>query len=332
MKKFINPGEDLPTEIARGVVSAWGDRLQKLPQANVIVRKVMTLNKVGIIIGNGSGHEPACIGFVGEGMLDANAYGGIFAAADPITLLAGIKSVDAGAGVCLLVSSHSGDILNAKMAVELASDEGINVQTVLLYDDISSAPKGQESERRGTAGTFFSYKIVGSYSSEAEATLEKVMDMAKRVRDNTRTLTVASVAGTSPLTGKAMFEIPNNMVDIGIGVHGEMASNRVELQSANQIATMMTKQLIEDKPYKDGEEVLVLVNGCGQTTWMELVIFYHEVATCLQQHGITPVHPAIGSFITVQEMGGIALSICKVDEELKRYWTKPTDAPAFPHV
>ncbi len=331
MKKFINPEEDIPSQIAEAVVTAWSDRLKKLPHSNVVVRKNLDENKIGVLIGNGSGHEPACICFVGENMLDANAYGGIFAAPDPITLLEAIKACDTGQGVVLLVSNHAGDVLNAKMACELAECEDIKVHPVILYDDISSAPKEEIAERRGTIGTFFNYKMAGSYSEEAHS-MDDLVRFIEKVRDNTRSLTVASVAGTSPLDGEKMFQLKDDEVEIGIGVHGESAASTVKLTSAKDIAYLMTKRLIKDKPYQKGDEVLVIVNGCGQTTMMELLIFYKEVDNCLKEYGIKGIYPAIGSFITTQEMGGIALSFCKADEEIKKQWLKPTNAPAFPHI
>ncbi len=331
MKKFINPGTDLPSEIAEAVLAAWPHHLKKLPKRNVIIRKNLDKGKVGVLIGNGSGHEPACICFVGKNMLDANAYGGIFAAPDPITLLDGIRACDTGQGVVLLISNHAGDILNAKMALELADDEDIKVKPVILYDDISSAPREDITERRGTIGTFFNYKMAGSYSSEAQS-LDDLVRFIEKVRDNTRSLTVASLSGTSPLNGKKMFELADDEVEIGIGVHGESAANNVKLTSAKDIAYLMTQQLIADKPYQSGDELLVIVNGCGQTTMMELLIFYKEVSACLSEYNIKPIYPAIGSFITTQEMGGIALSFCKADEEIKKQWLKPTNAPIFPNI
>ncbi len=331
MKKFINPDTDLPSEIAKAVLTAWPHHLKKLPDSNVIIRKNLDPQKVGVLIGNGSGHEPACICFIGKNMLDANAYGGIFAAPDPITLLDGIRACDTGEGVVLLISNHAGDVLNAKMALELADDENIHVKPVILYDDISSAPKEEITERRGTIGTFFNYKMAGSYSNEAE-TIDDLVRFVEKVRDNTRSLTVASISGTSPLNGKKMFDLADDEVEIGIGVHGESAANNIKFTSAKDIAYLMTKQLIADKPYESGDELLVIVNGCGQTTMMELLIFYKEVASCLNKHNIKAIHPAIGSFITTQEMGGIALSFCKADEEIKKQWLKPTDAPAFPNI
>lgn len=330
-KKFINNPDEIVPEMIEGLLKAYPDRLRKLENGNVIAKQNMTEGKVGVVIGNGSGHEPACIEFVGNNMLDCNAYGGLFAAPGPYNIYDAILEAEQGAGVIVLISNHAGDILNSKMAIDMAEDEDINVQGVVLYDDIASAPKGEESERRGTAGTFFSYKIVGSYASMGH-TLAEVAKMAEKVRDNTRTLTVASIPGTSPITGEKMFEINNDEIEIGMGVHGESAAHTMKMVGASEVAKIMSKKLIEDKPYVKGDEVIVLVNGLGQTTLMEKLIFFNAVEEVLTSEVIKIYKPAIGDFITTQEMGGIALAFCKVDEEMKKMWAKETDAPGFPRL
>lgn len=328
IKKFINDCDNIVHDTVEGFVKAYGDKIKKHPTSNVVLRKELEAGKVGVVIGNGSGHEPACIGFVGKNMLTANAYGGIFAAPGPDTLYDAIEAADTGKGVCVLISNHAGDVINSKMAIDMAQDDDINCKGVILYDDIASAPKGKEKERRGTAGTLFSYKIVGSYADEGHS-LEEVVKMAEKVRDNTRTLTVATVPGTSPITGYKMFEISEDEIEIGMGVHGEASAHTMKISTAKEIAEVMCEKLINDKPYVEGDEVAVLVNGCGQTTYMELLIFYNEVEKILSNKGIKVYKPAIGSFVTTQEMGGIALAFCKLDDEMKKMWAKETDAPGF---
>lgn len=331
MKKFINEVDQIVEDTITGFVSAHEHKIQKVQGANVVARREMTKGKVGVIIGNGSGHEPACIGFVGKNMLDCNAFGGLFAAPGPDTILRAMKEADQGEGVVVLISNHAGDIINSKIALQWAAEDGIQAQGVVLYDDIASAGPENMEERRGTAGTFFNYKITGSFAEEAE-NIHEVVKMAEKVRDNTRTLTVASIPGVSPITGEPMFEIAEDKVEIGIGVHGEAAAATMKMTSARAIARTMVEKLVADKPYQEGDQVIVLVNGCGQTTYMELLIFYKEVGAYLDEKGITVFKPAIGSFITTQEMGGIALSFCKVDEQMKKMWEKETDAPCFPRL
>lgn len=331
VKKIINNPEELVSETVQGYVKAYKEKLIKLNNADVVARKVKSENKVGVVIGNGSGHEPACLGFVGKNMLDCNAYGGIFASPGPYAILEAIKEADTGRGVCVLISSHAGDILNSKMAIDMAEDDGYTAKGVVLYDDIASAPKEEPKERRGTVGTLFSYKMVGSYSEEGHS-LEEVVSFAEKVRDNVRTLTIGLKAGTSPITGEEMFDLPDDEIEIGLGVHGEAAAHRMKIAAASEIASEMVNQLLLDKPYITGNELAVIVNGMGQTTMMELMIFFNEVEKILTEKGISIYKPLIGSFITIQEMGGLALSFCKMDEEMKKQWIKKTDAVNFPNL
>lgn len=332
INKFINNPDDLVNETIEGFVKAYGDSVKKLPNCNAIVRKELNKDTVSVIIGNGSGHEPACIGFVGENFLSANAYGGIFAAPDPYTIYETIKATDTGKGVCVLISSHAGDILNTKMAIDMAEDDGILAKGVVLYDDIASAPKSEPiSERRGSIGTLFNYKMTSSYA-EAGHTLEEVVKFAKKVRDNSRSIAAAMTPGTSPVTGEKTFELDEGEVVVGLGVHGEAALQSYHNESCNVIAEGMIGSLVEDLPYKKGDEVIVIVNGMGGTTVMEQMIFYNEIEKYLSNKRIKIFKPLIGSYITTQEMGGIGLAICKVDEEMKKMWAKPTTAKFFPNL
>ena len=329
--KFINEPENIVNETVKGYLKAYGDKLKKVTDANVVARRKMTKNKVGVIIGNGSGHEPACLGFVGENMLDANAYGGLFAAPGPYTTLEAIKAADTGKGVCVLISSHAGDILNSKMAIDMAEDDGIIARPIVLYDDIASAPKSDPIwERRGSIGTLFNYKMTPSYSEGH--TIDEIVSFAERVRDNTRSIAAAMSPGTSPITGEPMFELTPGEVLVGLGVHGESAMMTYKDATCKKIAEGMINSLVEDMPYNKGDEVSVIVNGTGKTTMMELMIFYTAVEELLSKKGIKIFKPLIGSYITTQEMGGIGLAICKLDDEMKEAWTKPTDAPNFPNL
>ncbi len=331
IQKFINRPEDIIPEMIKGYVKAYRERIKKLPEADVIVRRKMTKGKVGVVIGNGSGHEPACIGFVGNNMLDANAYGGIFAAPGPNTMLEAIKAADTGSGVCVLISNHAGDVLNSKMAIDMAEDEGIMARGVVLYDDIASAPKSDPvSERRGAVGTLFNYKMTSSYAPGHS--LKEIVSFAEKVRDNTRSIVAAMSPGTSPVTGEKMFELSEGEVLVGLGVHGESALITYQNESCDQIAESMISSLIEDFDCGKGDEVAIIVNGSGKTTMMELLIFFGAVERFLSRKEIKIFKPLIGSYITTQEMGGIGLAVCKVDEEMKAAWIKPTDAPYFPQL
>ena len=291
----------------------------------MIVRaKPKAQGKVGLVIGNGSGHEPAMIGLVGEGLFDVNVAGEIFTAPGPERIVEGIKAADNGAGVLVCVSHHAGDLMNAEMALELCEMEGINnVDMVVLYDDISSAPKGNEPERRGTAGLFFVWKMLGAFA-EKSGDLAQTKAMGEKIRDNTRTLAMALTSCASPITGEIMFEMPDDEMEIGMGVHGEMGMGRQKIVSADETIDLMLPPILEDMPFKTGDEVLVMLNNSGSMTLMELFILYRRVAEKLDESGINVYKSWIGPYATTQEMAGFALSLCRVDDELKALW----DAPA----
>lgn len=332
INKFINDSDDIIDEMVSGYAKAYPDKIKKLKDTNVLSRVKQTPGKVGIIIGNGSGHEPACLGFVGENFLDCNVYGGLFAAPGPFGFLDAIKESDTGNGVLVLISSHAGDILNSKMAIDMAEDDGYNVKSVVLYDDVASTDKDEaHEERRGSMGTIFSYKIAGSYSSEMKS-MDEIISLVERVRDNTRTIASARHSGTSPVTGEKMFELEEGHILVGLGIHGEAARLTFKDESCKNIALGMLKELTDDMPLHKGDTVSVIVNGMGSTTMMEQMIFFNNIEEKLNEMGVNVFKPLIGSFITTQEMGGIGLSICRMDEEMMKQWAKPTNATQFPSL
>jgi dihydroxyacetone kinase-like protein len=290
----------------------------------IVRRRPKSAGKVGLVIGNGSGHEPAMIGLVGDGLFDVNVPGEIFTAPGPERILKGLKAANVGAGVLVCVSHHAGDLMNAEMALELCQMESISdVEMVVLYDDISSAPKGREPERRGSAGLFFVWKMLGAYA-ETDASLAQCKAIAEKVRDNTRTLAVALTSCAHPITGEVMFELPDNELEIGMGVHGEVGMGRQKLVSADATIDLMLPPILADLPFKAGDEVLVLLNNSGSMTLMELFILYRRVSERLEAANIRIYKVWIGPYATTQEMAGFALSLCRVDDQLKQLW----DAPA----
>lgn len=324
-KKLINQPATILSDMLEGFAAAYPD-IVRLTDTGLIVRaQPKATGKVGLVIGNGSGHEPAMIGLVGQGLFDVNIPGEIFAAPGPGRILEGIKAADRGAGVLVCVSHHAGDLMNAEMALELCGMEGIEaVEMVVLYDDISSAPKGREAERRGTAGLFFTWKMLGAFA-ETDATLAQCKAMAEKIRDNTRTLSVAITPGTNPVSGAVMFQLPDDEIEVGMGVHGEIGQGRQKLVSADQTIDIMLPPVLDDLPFRAGDEVLVFLNNSGSMTQMELFILYRRVAQRLQEAGIQVYKTYIGPYATTQEMAGFALSLCRVDDELKTLW----DAPAI---
>ncbi len=329
MNKLINAPERIVDELIEGYVAAYGDYVSRIKDRRVVVRaKPKVTGKVGLVIGNGSGHEPIAVGWVGRGMLDANALGEIFAAPAPTLIADAIRAADRGAGVLLLVSQHAGDVINAELAVELAQGEGIDVEPLLMYDDIASAPKGREDERRGAPGTTFIYKIVGARAEEG-ADLAELKSLGERVRDNTRTLAAAVAPGISPLTGEPMFTLPEGEIFLGMGVHGEPGFRRMKSASADEVVAAMTEGILADLPFESGDEVLAFVNGAGGTTLMELLIAYRALAATLAERGIRTHRPLVGEYITTQEMAGLSISLCRADAEMKRLWDAPVAVPFF---
>ena len=328
MKKIIDIKENIVEDMLNGYAIAYKDRIEVVENFILKRKKPKEKGKIGIIIGNGSGHEPAMIDLVGKGLFDINVCGKIFTAPSPLQMLKGIKLADRGAGVLILVSSHQGDILNAKMALMLAKAEGIEAQMVVLWDDVFSAPKEIETERRGTAGLFFTFKIVCQAAEEGYS-MNELIKLAEKVRDNTGTLTVAVQGGTHPETGLKTFELPEDEIEVGMGVHGEAGSGRMKITTAEKIVKYLLDNITEDKEFKAKDKVLVLVNNCGATTRMELMIIYKNVATYLNKKNIDIVGNFVGTYVTTQEMAGVALSICKVDENEKNLFLAPCDSPLF---
>ena len=324
-KKLINKPEHILRDMLEGFAAAYPDIVRLTERGLILRSQPKATGKVGLVIGNGSGHEPAMIGLVGHGLFDVNVPGEIFTAPGPDRIVEGIKAADRGGGVLVCVSHHAGDLMNAEMALELCTVEGIdNVDMVVLYDDISSAPKGQESARRGTAGLFFTWKMLGAYA-EGDVTLAQCKAMAEKIRDNTRTLAVALTPGINPISGEVMFQLPEDEIEIGMGVHGEVGQGRRKLVSADETIDAMLPPILADLPFRSGDEVLVLLNNSGSMTQMELFILYRRVAQRLNEAGINVYKSYIGPYATTQEMAGFALSLCRVNDELKALW----DAPAI---
>jgi len=331
-KKLINSSQNLVPEMLEGFAAAYHNIVRLTDDGLIVRRTPKPADKVALVIGNGSGHEPAMIGWVGPGLFDVNIPGDIFAAPGPKKILQGIRAVHREAGVLLCVSHHAGDLMNAEVALEEAADEGLeNVQMVLLYDDISSAPKGQEPERRGTAGLFFVWKILGAFA-ETGANLAACKALAEKVRDNTRTLSMALTACAHPVTGQPMFDMPDDEMEIGMGVHGEAGAQRTKLLSANDTIEQMLPPILADLPFEAGDELLVLLNNSGSLTRMELSILYRRVAQLLDQAGLGIHRGWLGSYATTQEMAGFGLSLCRVDDHLKALYDAPANGAWFKSV
>lgn len=328
VKKFVNRPSDVAREDLEGFARAYR-RYVRLTDEGLIVRATpKDPGKVGIVIGHGIGHEPSICGWVGRGFFDVDAAGEIFACASADKILAGIRAADRGAGVLQIIANHEGDVLNGGLAYEMAVAEGIKVRSVVLYDDIATAPKGQERNRRGIAGMFFAMKVAGA-AAERGWPLDEVVRVTEKCRDGTRTLGVALSSATHPVTGQELFELGPDQMEIGMGVHGEAGMYRGKMLPANETIEQVARAVLEDKPYQSGDEVLVLLNGAGATALMELHILYRRLDEILAERGIRVYDALLGEYITTQEMKGFSLSLCTVDAELKSLWDDPCEAAYF---
>jgi phosphoenolpyruvate---glycerone phosphotransferase subunit DhaK len=327
MKKFINDPKNLVGELLEGMVAAFPDKVQ-LSSRNIVVRAVpKQAGKVRLLTLGGSGHEPGLSGFVGEGMLDYSVAGDIFAAPGAPRCLEAIRNACAGGeSVLMIVLNHAGDVLSGNMALEMAQREGCKVKMVLTHEDIAGGPDPEN--RRGLVGFFPVYKVAGA-AAEQGAPLDACLEIAVRMERNLRSLAVAVNTATHPATGQPIFELGDDEMEIGMGQHGEAGTGRMQLKSADETAEIMLNMLLEDLGVKSGEEILVLINGAGATTLMELLIVFRRVAQLLTTKKIKLVRSAVGEFITTQEQAGFQMLIARMDPELIKLWDAPADAPFF---
>ncbi len=333
MKKLFNSQQRMVDDMISGFVAAYPDQIVKGSNSRVVRRKTLRTkdNKVAVLIGNGSGHEPIAMGFVGHGLLDANVVGDVFTAPSPDLILEGIEEVTGSAGAVLLISRHEGDVINGNAAAMMAQDDDLDVRPLLMYDDISSAPRGQEHERRGAAGTLFIYKILGA-AAEAGVALDDLIVLGEAVRARTRTLGAAVSPGVSPINGELMFSLADDEIYIGMGVHGEPGVSRRTVGPVNELVAFMVDELLADRPIESGTPTLVLVNGSGGTTMMELLTIYGEVQSLLDGQGIPCLSPMIGPFSTTQETAGFSISLFTPTEPMLTWWQAPHAAPLFPTI
>ncbi len=326
MKKLINDPFKVVEETISGILKAHPDHLRRAKDSErALVRADAPVkNKVAICTGGGSGHIPVFLGYVGPGLCDGVAIGNVFSSPSSDAMLAATKEVSAGAGVLYLFGNYQGDKMNFEMAAEMAEVEGIKVQTCIAKDDVASAPRTELNRRRGVAGIFFAYKIAGAKAA-AMANLDEVKAVTDRAIENTCPRGVALTPCTIPAAGKPTFTIADDEMEIGMGIHGEPGIERAKLKPADEITTIMAEKIINDLPFKSGDEVAVLVNGLGATPPEELYILYNKAYDIIRSHGIKIYKNYIGEYATSMEMAGASLSLLKLDPELKQL----LDAPAF---
>ena len=327
MKKIINTVDQVENQMVEGMVKAYPQYLKKLECGNVVVRADKKEGKVALISGGGSGHEPAHGGYVGEGMLDAAVAGAVFTSPTPDQIYEGIKAVATDKGVLMVIKNYTGDVMNFEMAAELADMEGIKVKQVVVNDDVAVKDSLYTVGRRGVAGTVFVHKIAGA-KAEAGGSLEEVQAVAQKVIDNVRTMGVAIAPCTVPAAGTPGFELSEDEMEVGIGIHGEPGTHKEPLKTADEIADTLLDQILNDMDYS-GQEVAVMVNGMGATPLMELYIIYDHVADVLADKGIKVYAPFVGEYMTSIEMQGFSISLLRLDDELKELLDAPADTPAW---
>jgi dihydroxyacetone kinase-like protein len=329
VKKLINAPENVVKEALAGMADAHADLIRVHYDPDFIVRAdAPVAGKVGVISGGGSGHEPMHGGFVGRGMLDAACPGAVFTSPVPDQMLAATKAVSGGKGVLHIVKNYTGDVMNFEMAAELAAAEGIEVAAVVTNDDVAVKDSLYTAGRRGVGVTVLLEKIVGA-AAEAGADLAEVKRVAEKVNGQGRSMGMALTSCTVPHAGKPTFDLPEDEMEIGIGIHGEPGRVRQKVGSAAEIAEMLARPIVEDLPFKSGDQVLAFVNGMGGTPLIELYLMYNELNRILKGHGITISRRLVGSYITSLEMAGASFTLVKLDDELTKLWDAPVLTPAL---
>lgn len=327
MKKIINSVEQVENEMILGMTKAYPQYLRKLDCGNVVVRSQKKEGKVALISGGGSGHEPAHGGYVGQGMLDAAVAGAVFTSPTPDQIYEGIKAVATDQGVLMVIKNYTGDVMNFEMAGEMAQMEGINVKQVVVNDDVAVKDSLYTVGRRGVAGTVFVHKIAGA-KAETGASLDEVQAVAQKVIDNVRTMGMAIQPCTVPAAGQPGFELSDEEMEVGIGIHGEPGTHKESLKQADEIVDLLLEKILADIDYSD-REVAVMINGAGATPLMELFIINNHVADVLQSKGVKVYKTFVGNYMTSIEMAGFSISLLRLDDELKELLDAKADTPAF---
>lgn len=326
MKKIINDPEHVVSEMLAGIEIS-DSSLKYIPGFEVIARREPNKEKVAIISGGGSGHEPAHAGYVGRGMLDAAVAGNVFASPSPDRILEAIHQVGGDKGILMVIKNYSGDIMNFSMAAELAEMEGYKVMSVVTRDDVAVPESTYSTGRRGIAGTVFVHKIAGA-AAEAGRSLEEVRDVAQKVIDNTRSMGMAMSPCILPGVGKPGFVLADDEIEVGMGIHGEPGVERTSVKTSKELAEILCGHILADMDFS-GSDCAVMVNGLGGTPLMELYILTNDVNALLREKGINPVRWYVGNYMTSLEMSGCSVSLLRLDDKMKAYLDAPAHTAAW---
>ncbi|MFK4785678.1 dihydroxyacetone kinase subunit DhaK [Fusobacterium sp. MFO224] len=331
MKKILNDVDNIVDEMLIGMVDAHGNLLDRVDGKNIIVRRNKKTDKVALISGGGSGHEPSHAGYVGEGMLDAAVCGQIFSSPGADEIYDAIKAVATDAGVLLIIKNYSGDVMNFEMAAELAAADGIKVDKIIVNDDIAVEGSTYTVGRRGIAGTVFVHKIVGA-AAEKGYSLEELRKLGEKVIENVKTMGMSLEPCFVPTTGRKSFDIADDEVEIGLGIHGEPGTHREKIKSAEIHVKQLLYEIFKHSTAKTEDEVAVMVNGLGATTLIELYIANKAVKEFLDGRGINIYKTLVGNFMTSIDMEGFSLSILKLDEEMKELLDARSNTVAMKNI
>ena len=330
MKKLINEPENVVREQLEGMEAAHPDRLNIQYEPTFITRKDAPIDdKVGIISGGGSGHEPLHAGFVGPGMLDGACPGDVFTSPTPDQMQEATQAVDGGAGVLHIVKNYEGDVMNFDMGAEMVEDQAeTEVNSVIINDDVAVEDSTYTSGRRGVGATVLAEKICGAAAERGDS-LEKVTELCERVNDNARSMNMALTPCTTPEAGEPTFELGDDEMEIGVGIHGEPGRETTELQSADEITEILAEPVIEDLPSESGDRVLAFVNSMGGTPDSELYIVFRHLAQICENRGFSIERSLVGRYITSLEMQGCSITLLKLDDEMIELWDAPVNAPGL---
>ncbi len=325
MKKFINQVEDVVMESLKGFCAAHGDIVALGEDGKYVRRTHPVDNKVALISGGGSGHEPLHAGFTGSGMLDAACSGAVFTSPTPDQMIAAAQAVERGAGCLFIVKNYSGDVMNFEMAAEMLDGR---VESIVTNDDVAVEDSTYTTGRRGVAGTVIVEKIVGA-AAENGLGLAQCADLGRQVNGRTRSIGVALTSCTVPAAGKPTFQIGDDELEMGVGIHGEPGRSRMSMKSASEISDLMVSAIMDDLAPKDSQDAIVLVNGLGATPLMELYLLYDCARTQLEKRNVRIVRSLVGNYVTSLEMAGCSFTVSLVDEDLVKLWDAPVHTAAL---
>ena len=329
MKKLINDPDDVVEEMLDGMVAAYPDRLRRLEDTQVVVRADGTPEgKVGIATGGGSGHEPTHAGYIGDGMLDGAAAGDVFSSPTADEFEALLDACDAGEGVLAVIKNYEGDVMNFETAIDLVEMEDVDVETVVVDDDVAVEDSLYTSGRRGVCGTILVHKAVGAKAAEG-ASLAEVQRVGQKVVDNVGTMGVALTSCVTPEKGEPTFDLGEDEIELGIGIHGEPGVENADMMAADDITDELTEAVLDDLDVEAGQEVLTIVNGMGGTPQMELFVVNRRLQELLGDRGIETYDAWVGDYMTSLDMEGCSITVCVVDDELKELFDAPADTPAL---